>query len=226
MKHQENAFAGPEADRWFERNASALRKTFDPRRDWPMRLMELYGLKPKSVLEIGAASGARMDAIHRRYGCRAVAAEPSAKAVADGRSRFQNVEFVRGLAHDLPLKERFDLVICYFVLHWVDRRRLLESAAEVDRLIADGGYLILGDFWPSRPSKVPYHHLPASEIYTYKQNYPALFTASALYREVGIFTGDHDGLTVSADAAEDDRIAVSLLRKEFDAAYALRNLPQ
>ena len=55
MATQDEIFTASEADQWFERNKHVLDKLSD--QDVPLRLVELYKLRPASVLEIGAASG-------------------------------------------------------------------------------------------------------------------------------------------------------------------------
>ena len=215
---QDQVFAAFEGDKWFERNRDALGR-FDPEADFPLRLIELYHLRPGSVLEVGAANGYRLAAISERYGVRVVAVEPSVEAILDGESRFPRVEFVRGGASSIPLQELFDLIIVNFVFHWIDRTALLRSIAEIDRLVVDGGFLIIGDFFPSNLKKVRYHHLAEQEIYTYKQNYAATFLASGLYHPVCLITGDHSSKTLVGGAAEDERIGVWLLRKMLKEHY-------
>src|SRR4051812_29399517 len=92
---QDNLFMESEGDRWFERNRAALHG-FDAASDWPLKLIDLYGLQPESVLEIGAASGFRLAALHSRSGARVVAVEPSAQAILEGKASFPMVTFVRG----------------------------------------------------------------------------------------------------------------------------------
>src|SRR4051794_39891209 len=117
MLSQDEVFATSEADRYFDRNKAALRAA-DWSADLPLRLIELYQLHPQSVLEIGAANGFRLAAIVERCGARAVAVEPSALAIEDGKARFPQVEFLRATACEIPLQGQFDLVIVNFVLHW------------------------------------------------------------------------------------------------------------
>jgi hypothetical protein len=84
-----------------------------------------------------------------------------------------------------PLRfARFDLILACFVLHWVDRRRLLASLASLDTHLADGGCLVITDFFAPQPSSRPYHHLPGKGINTYKADYPAMLVATGLYRLV------------------------------------------
>ena len=79
--------------------------------------------------------------------------------------------------------------------------------------MADGGFLIVGDFYPSTPIKVPYHHLGEQKIYTYKQDYAATFLASRMYYSICLMTGDHSTKTLGSRVAEHERTGVWLLRK-------------
>jgi SAM-dependent methyltransferase len=215
---QDQVFATFEGDKWFERNRDAL-ECFDPEADLPLKLMELYHLRPCSVLEIGAANGFRLAAVSQRYGARVVAVEPSVKAILDGKAKYPSVEFVRGVAYAIPLRDVFDLVILNFVFHWLDRVNLLRSVAEIDRVLLDGGFLMLGDFLPSNLVRVPYHHLPGKGVYTYKQNYAATFLASGLYHPVCLMTSKHSSKALIGEVTEDERIGVWLLRKVLKELY-------
>lgn len=222
--NQDELFASSEADRYFDRNKSALRKA-DWSADPPLRLIELYHLQPQTALEIGAANGYRLGAIAARWGTKVTAVEPSAHAIADGQARFPEVTFLQATASAIPLHSQFELVIVNFVLHWVARDTLLRSVAEIDRLLADGGFLILGDFEPSNRTRVRYHHRPEQEIYTYKQHYPAVFLASGLYHAVAALTSGHGSPAPLADVSEGDRIGVWLLRKQLAEHYVAGTVP-
>jgi SAM-dependent methyltransferase len=154
----------------------------------------------------------------------AVAVEPSARAVLDGKENFPEVSFVRGTASALPLRQTFDLVIVNFVFHWIDRQNLLEVVAEADRLVADCGFLIIGDFYPANQLQVRYHHLQDQEIYTYKQNYAAIFLASGMYHPVALLTAHHADKRLNAEVAESDRIGAWLLRKGMRSHYLLSGI--
>jgi SAM-dependent methyltransferase len=218
MVLQDSLFSDFEGDRWFERNHRAL-DGFDPAADLPLRLIELYGLAPERVLEIGAANGFRLAVIHERTGAETVAVEPSASAVRNGRASFPFIAFVRGTASAVPLRKTFDLVIVNFVFHWIDRQSLLRAVAEVDRLVHDGGFLLIGDFHPANHLQVRYHHLEDRRVYTYKQNYAAAFLASGLYHPVALLTAHHGSKQLQARVAENERIGVWLLRKELRGHY-------
>lgn len=215
---QDKVFEQSEGDRWFERNRGAL-DAFDPDLDLPTKLIGLYGLRPANVLEIGAASGARLAEIHARNGAEVVALEPSSRAILHGKARFPSVTFIRGTAMSVPLRNCFDLVIVNFVFHWIDRVNLFRSMAEIDRLVEDGGFLLIGDFYPSNCRQIRYHHLPTTPLYTFKQNYAATFVASGLYHPTGLLTGSHGSKNLDAGASEEKRVGVWLLRKETRNHY-------
>jgi SAM-dependent methyltransferase len=215
---QDNVFTRSEGDRWFERNRTAL-NSFDAAADLPLKLLDLYDLRPDRVLEIGAANGFRLGAIHARTGAAVVAVEPSIEAILNGKASFPFVSFVRGTATSVPLRESYGLVIVNFVFHWIDRANLLRAVAEVDRLVRDDGYLLIGDFHPSNQLQVRYHHLMEEQLFTYKQNYAATFLASGLYHPVALLTGHHTGKKPDPAVAEADRIGTWLLRKQTGVHY-------
>jgi SAM-dependent methyltransferase len=218
---QSRIFLASEADEWFRRNAAAL-KGFDLAKDPPATLIREYGLRPRRILEVGAANGARVAALCAEYGARGTAIEPSAAAVEDARARFPDIKVERGLSHELPTDETYDLVIISAVFHWVDRSLLLATVAEIDRVLDDGGYLVVADFFPHSPMKNAYEHVDSERMYTYKQDYSAVFRASGVYLPVGSALSEHGG-TRSPAPAENDRWGVWLLRKDLDQAYAERS---
>lgn len=221
---QEQIFFESEGNGWFARNKSAL-EHFDPEADLPLRLMQLYGLQPSHVLEIGASNGFRLACIAKRYGARVVGVEPSLEAIQDGQKNFPEVEFVHRVAYDTFLKNTFDLIIVNFVFHWIDRIHLLGSVAEADRLLAGDGFLIVGDFYPSHRTRVRYHHLPEREVYTYKQNYAEIFLSSGLYSLVSSLSADHASKALRGKVEDTERIGAWLLRKQLPGFYTEAALP-
>lgn len=221
MSRQDAVFLEGEGDGWYARNREVLLAR-EPSRDTVLRAIAESGIGFGRVLEVGASNGFRLGLLRASRDCRAVAVEPSEKAIAEGRQLYPEVEFLRGTASAIPIKEdgAFDLVIVNFVMHWIDRATLLRSVAEIDRMVADGGYLVLGDFYPDAPQKVRYHHLPDQDVWTYKQDYPSLFAATGLYLPVHLSVFAHTGEEKRPDAPGQDRIMVSVLRKSLDAGYA------
>jgi SAM-dependent methyltransferase len=223
QSNQDEVFAAYEGNNWFQRNRSVL-EHFDPEADLPLKLMKLYQMNPRTVLEVGAANGYRLAEISQQHGTKVVAVEPSREAILDGRLRFPRVEFVQGVASAIPLERSFDVIIVNGVFCWMERTTLLRSVAEIDRLLLDKGFLIIGDFYPSNQLKTHYHHLADQEMYTYKQDYAAPFLSSGLYRTVCLLTADHSSKALETDVPENDRFGTWLLRKSVNDLYELKSM--
>jgi len=225
--NQDEVFLQGEGDRWLARNKDAISNPERLVNDHVIGTMTMMNLAPQSVLEIGASNGWRLHEISRRFGCRVTAVEPSSQAIQDGQAHFPDVQFLRGTASELPLdaQTRFDLVIANFVLHWVDRSTLLRSVAEIDRVITNGGFLLIGDFHPSLPQRVRYHHLPDQDVWTYKQNYADIFLASNLYEMIASYSFDHSTHALRSDVRPQDRSQVTLLRKCLRGRYQNASFP-
>lgn len=215
---QDEVFSISEGDNWFERNRAVLGQ-FAADRDIPLKLLELYQIRPTRVLEVGASNGFRLAAIAEKTGARCTAVEPSTAAINDGISRYPGVAFVQARASSIPLKEPFDLVIVNFVLHWIDRSTLLQSLAELDRMVTNGGFLLLGDFFPAFPTKVPYHHLPMQEVHTFKRNYASAFIESGIYTPFALLTSSHASSALLTDTADSDRAGYWILKKSLQENY-------
>lgn len=225
--NQFRLFLESEGDAWFERNAQTLSTDRLADSDPVVRLLEQHRIRPNRALEIGASNGYRLATLQQLYNCACTGLEPSARAIQDGQRRFPEIRFLRGLSHDLGHLEdgQFDLVIIHFVLHWVDRNLLMRTAVEIDRVLQDGGHLIVGDFWPDAPTRVAYHHLPGQDVWTYKQDYPNLWLATELYRSKGRLTFDHAGRADPSDPSYSSRCQVALLQKDLQGRYRPALLP-
>lgn len=213
---QDRIFSEGEGDAWFERNRGFYHQEQDP----VLRFLSSQPIEPRAILEIGASRGDRLAALRDRYRATVIAVEPSAAAVADGRHSFPGIQFFVATAKLLPLAdESADLVIVNFVFHWIDRKSLLASAAEIDRVLQPAGHLFIGDFAPFGPKKNRYHHRPDLEIYTYKQDYPTLFLATAGYRLVAQEILDYRTLKPATEIPERQRCSIVLLKKVPGGIY-------
>jgi SAM-dependent methyltransferase len=198
--HDQGAmFLEGEGDRWFARNAAFLSSEEQRRRDLPLRMLSLSpSYKPQRVLEIGCSTGWRLAVLRERYACAVTGVEPSAGAIEEGKRLYgSDFDLRRGLASALPLPagETFDLVICAYVVSWVSRSALLQTVAEIDRVLDNGGHLIINDFFPNSPERRRYHHLENGEAFTYKQDLAHLFVGTNLYRQVGRTSTEHESKT-------------------------------
>lgn len=219
MSGQDAVFRGGEGDAWYRRNAAALAG----RRSDPM-LAVVGNLDRRaevaSVCDLGCADGWRLDALRAVLPAarRLAGVDPSAEAVAAGRARSHDLDLRVGTLAEHDLSGPFDLVVVNGVLQWVERARLAASIARVDRLVAPGGVLVLGDFAPDGPVAVPYHHRTDVALLTYKQDYAALFRTLGTYRETFRLECGHGdvpagGVVTSRWVTAHERWAVSVLAK-------------
>ena len=216
-------FEVQDADAWFQRNAAAL----VPARciqDIVTNVIRERGLlsgdrdgasghrdeaigkgRPLTVIELGASNGWRLDGLRRiapahRY----IAVELSGEAVQAGRAAYPEIKFLEASIAAVPRPDACaDLIIISFVLHWISREELPGVVAEVDRLLAPGGVLVIADFWPSENRTVAYHH--RSGVWSFKTDYSLLWAAGETYAL--------DTVTPFPDAGNGERCAVWMLRK-------------
>ncbi|MNR75304.1 hypothetical protein D3C72_59340 [compost metagenome] len=226
MSNQDRYFYEKEGDAWFERNKGVLAK--GGKIEQTAALLNLLD-DPTTltrVLDLGCANGWRLHELQKQFGvgsARCVGVDASAEAIQDGLRRYPDLELMRGVLADVPLKEVFDLVIVNFVLHWVDRTSIARSVSEVDRLVQDDGLLILGDFLPDFPQRRPYHHAKDAPIFTYKQDYAAIFEALGTYRELARMTFHHDVPGADLRSADSSARGVCVLLKKSLAGYYHQN---
>ncbi len=217
MKY-EDIFLKTEGDNYYKRNKGT---SFAIDHDVPLKLLDIYGIKPRHVAEIGAANGARLHEMKKIYGddLYTVGVEPGQKAVDDGNAMYPNINLKNGVVSHLPIEEKFDLVIVNFVMHWIERDELFKSLSELNRILDDGGYLIIGDFYPDYPQKRRYHHVE-EDVFTWKMMYNQLMTSTALYREVAFLSYDRDDkCKLVPDVDPINRGFASLLRKSSSDFY-------
>lgn len=225
MVDQTAMFQEGEGDAWFRRNLDALSspRADDPALSLAKEVIGGPGARIGSVCEFGCANGWRLAALSDSLApdARIAGFDVSAEAIRDGQHKWPHLDLRVGVADEPPFDGRFDLVIVNFVLHWIDRDRLARTIVAIDESIGDGGFLILSDFLPSTPCKTRYHHLPDSEVYTYKQDYRTIFEALGSYREIQsrIFGHGREGAG-DAGVTDADRAVCALLQKSL-AAYEL-----
>lgn len=215
---QDVIFAESEGNAWYRRNAAKLGGI-----DGPDALLDMAKLLPdarraqiRSICDIGCANGERLARFAQLLPSaeRLCGFDASSDAVAAGVDRFDGLDLKSGLADTPPFEGAFDLVTISFVLHWIDRTRLVRTLAAIDGLVADNGLLILSDFLPDRPCSRRYHHRSDVELFTYKQDYAAAFTGLGIYRQIGFHAFPHDGGAPQLDPSSDqDRAMCAMFVK-------------
>lgn len=177
---QKGTFLEIEADQWFQRNRSQLSPD---RGDLVTDALVGIGAKPTRVLEIGCANGWRLDRLRRRFSCTCSGVEPSSQAIQEGRSSFPDLDLRVGTADELPFEAgSFDLVVYGFCLYLVDPSLHLRCVAEGDRVLRDGGLLLVFDFVVPFPYHNPYAHHPG--LSSYKLEFSRYFLAHPAYNLV------------------------------------------
>lgn len=210
-----------EGDQWFKRQEGSLTVKPD---DHVLAYLARSDRQSTRILEIGCSNGYRLQEIMTRYpGAEVSGTEISAMAVEDGKKRYPQLDLRQGASHDLsPFPDgAFDTVIVSFVFHWVDRSRLFKTVCEIDRVLAEGGRLLIRDFDPLYPCKTKYHHVSDTEVFTYKQPYWDLFLASRLYRTLFM----EEFLHTKIESFENQQLCkFVVLEKRLEAGYPLLDL--
>jgi SAM-dependent methyltransferase len=212
---QKDVFAASEGDAWFARNQEAIGS---PAHDPVQQVLRGMALTPQSFLEVGCSNGWRVDALARAWRASGFGIDPSQVAIAQGGQKFAGIDLRVGSADSLPFEDgRFDLLIYGFCLYLCDRDDLFRIAAEGDRVLADGGYLVIYDFLVPAPYARVYHHEPS--LRSFKMDHACLFTWHPAYSVARSERFD----TAGGPPVEDDRtIAVTVLKKDTRRAFPLR----
>lgn len=205
-----NVWFEKEGDNWYRRNRKLLGKKH---LDLPLQLIDMYALKPRKVLEIGASNGYRLAAIKEKYKAQVTAVEPSAEAVREGRKLYPFIKFIRSTCDGIKIKSKFDLIIVNYVFHWIYRDKLYECVSKIDSMLEDNGHLLIGDFGQDFFFKKTYKHLKKPNFHTWKMPYWDLFTASGSYLELAKIRYNHDKNKITSEISFDNMGTTVLLKK-------------
>jgi SAM-dependent methyltransferase len=214
---QKRVFLESEGDQWFARNRSALLGD-SPERELLLDRVarHLARSRTSDVLEIGCGPGLNLAGLARRASVRARGVDPSQQAVASGMATDATLALRQGTADSLPYDDAaFDMVWFGFCLYLVDRSLLMRCVAEADRVLRDGGALVILDFDPARPTSRAYHH--QAGMNSYKMDYASLFLANPAYALVEKHSMSHQGDGWHPDPQE--RVALTVCRKDLGNAY-------
>ncbi len=180
---------------WSEESDNYTRRAFEDHSDTyndPTKekiiisLNELFkknDFMPKSILDIGCSCGFSFPYYQKYFkGAKLYGIDPGNKeSIQTAKEKFKvgGIEFSNGYAHDLPYPdESMDVVFLSMVLQWIQRKKLLQSLAEIDRVSIE--YIILMDFLPDYPSWSVSRHNEMVKIF--KQDYSAIFVSLPWWR--------------------------------------------
>jgi ubiquinone/menaquinone biosynthesis C-methylase UbiE len=218
---QKKAFLDFEGDEWFFRNSNSI-ANYNPEEDAVINLIKDYNLKAQTLLELGCSAGYRLNAIKEYFPDSIICGlEPSKLAIEYGLKNYPEINFVNGTADDLSSYKdaSFDIIIVGFLLYVIDRDLLLKVISEIDRVLKNGGKIILVDFFSELPTKNSYQHIKDALAFSFKQNYDEIFLSTKLYHLIDKSSYNH--LNKSKDSSEDyyNKYSISLLRKDLISSY-------
>lgn len=219
FESQHTAFAEGEANNYFQRNypagvdavgrnhlvIQALRSI-----EWPA-----YG----RCLDVGGCSGgvsAEIATLMPEWSF--TVTDPSSDAVVAGKQAFPAIDFRVETAEDLSptTHGQYDLVVVAGVFEWIDRNSLARVVANIDAVLRHQGHLVISHFDPAFPRINEYKY--RSGLFTYKQNYTAIFTSLGTYDLLNVWTVD-TGSCANSNDPYDRRWATSVLRKTMNDRY-------
>lgn len=211
MANQTEIWIKSESDNWHARNAAKI----NPETDRVTAYIKELGLKPERVFEVGCGNGWRLARIQQEIGSAIVCGcDISRAALKDAK--------VKGLLNREANKltavptNNYDMVIYGFVLYACDPNQLLTIAAEGNRILKDGGYLVIYDFFPTEPHSRSYKH--DKGLRTYKMNHARIWLSHPYYSYLSHKIYPHEkGEMLTMD----NRVAVQVLRKSVADAFPL-----
>lgn len=187
--NQSDIFLSSEGDAWYARNKNKLGL-----KDPVCALLDLLPLiRPKRVLEVGCANGWRLKKLKEKYQCRVSGVDTSHDAVEDAlesgledvcHDKFGNATWLGGT---------FDMIIFAFCLYVTQPSDWFKIVTEADRLLADGGWLVIHDF-ADGPHATPYQH--NTGILSYHLNFGSLWTSHPWYWRQDYASLDGECVTV------------------------------
>src|SRR5574343_256022 len=117
-----------------------------------------------------------MDVLKREFGMDCWGIEPSIEA---GKGK----ETIKvGTADNIPFSDDYDVVALAYFLYAADRSDLFKIACEADRVLKDGGYMIVYDFYSLEPRVK--ENPDCNEILTCKADYGGMFRWHPCYLDV------------------------------------------
>lgn len=206
-----------EADAWHERNVAKFVHASDP----VVQAIKTLGLQPKEVFEVGCGNGYRLATIRDVYGARCWGCDLSKDAIAHGLRTYGDNDLQLGWREARNLKGiptgGFDLVIYGFCLYQCDPEDLFQIVREGDRILKDGGHLVVFDFLPDHPHSRNYKY--DRMLRTYKHDYAQLWLAHPYYKLAHrtVFAHEEDESVID----HNNRVAVSILRKDIEGGFPL-----
>lgn len=195
---QKNLFLNSEGNEWYNRNRLAL----DESNDAILRTINHRDINCGKTLEIGCSNGYRLNLLNEQNSGEFFGIDPSELAIREGGKKYGKISLQVGTADNLPFEnESLDLIIYGFCLYLCDREDLFKIASEGDRVLKDGGVIIIRDFLSDVSYFNNYSHLDG--VKSFKTDNSKMFLWNPSYklfhREVGRTSGNPQDNTVCVD---------------------------
>lgn len=212
MGIQESVFSQGEGDQWFLRNRAQIEYSGSfADVDFILERLNPFQNQINRVLEVGCAAAHKVEKMASVLDAEPFGIDPSEKAIRAAIERTRYVDnFLVGTIDKINLPDsRFDAVYVAFCMYLVSREELERAIAEVDRVLRNGGFLIIEDFDPGVEIEVGYKH--HSEIKTHKADYAKFFLNLERYYLLEKKSLSHASNYFTNDINE--RISIQILQK-------------
>lgn len=103
-------------------------------------LLGKYVFKAESILDIGCGNGIFTNTL-KKYGNRIHGVDVSSYIIDWSKRNYNDLNFSVGDSKGLQFGDKsFDLVCCFAVLYYMDKKDIIKTLDEVDRVLKDDGY--------------------------------------------------------------------------------------
>jgi len=131
-----------------------------------------------NLLDIGCSYGQLMFFLKDKFeNSFFVGIDPGYKSIEIAKKNLEstNIKFYQNYSHGLSqFKDNsFDIVVLAMVLQWIPRKYLLQTIAEINRVLKNNGLIFIEEFFPNEPIKSQSKH--NSNIYIFKDFYEKYF---------------------------------------------------
>tara|TARA_B100000029_G_scaffold395104_1_gene392828 strand:+ start:4018 stop:4677 length:660 start_codon:yes stop_codon:yes gene_type:complete len=210
--YQKNIFLDSEGDNWFDRNKNTIHENVKIGIDFFISFVN----KKNKILEIGCSDGKNLNYLSEKlphYELDLYGIDPSKKAIESGKQNYRKIDLKVGTSDQLKYGDKFfDLIICGFFLYLVDRNLIFKTVSEIDRILKEGGYLIIVDFDVPTPFSNDYKHYKG--VQSYKNDYSKFFIGGGHYTLIGKKQFSHENKD-SFHQSINERISSAILYKEL-----------
>jgi ubiquinone/menaquinone biosynthesis C-methylase UbiE len=176
-----------EANNFFNRNLYFYKNVADKNNTEDYRIKDLIkinNLKSKSILEIGCATGIRLNQYQEilkskiNYGI-----DLSSKAINLGKKKYKKLKLLKLSSFEIyKIKHDFDLIVCGFFLYLLDREEIFNQFNLIYKKLKPNGYLIINDFDPLfKHTNTSIHN---KKLKSFKMSYDNFLEESGLFKTV------------------------------------------